>query len=65
MARTSSPHPSWSLRERGIPLMKSQNFELLRSRHIVLADLAGFAERYARARDAEDVTRDLSGELGA
>ena len=27
--------------------MKSQNFEFLRMRHAVLADLAGFAERYA------------------
>jgi type I restriction enzyme R subunit len=35
-----------------IPHMKSQNFEFLRSRRAVLADLAGFAEQYAHSDPA-------------
>ena len=37
--------PAWSVTE--IASMKSQNFEFLRPKRAVLADLAGFAERYA------------------
>ena len=33
--------------------MKSQNFEFLRAKRAVLADLAGFAERYAHEDPGE------------
>lgn len=35
-----------------IPQMKSQNFEFLRPKRAVLADLAGFAEQYAHSDPA-------------
>ena len=37
--------------------MKSQNFEFLRPKHAVLADLAGFAERYAHADPASSLIK--------
>ena len=40
--------------------MKSQNFEFLRSRYAVLADLAGFAERYARDDPASSLLKQRS-----
>lgn len=40
--------------------MKSQNFEFLRAKHAVLADLAGFAERYAHEDPASSLIKQRS-----
>jgi type I restriction enzyme R subunit len=40
--------------------MKSENFEFLRARHTVLADLAGFAERYAYDDPASSLIKQRS-----
>jgi len=42
---------------REIAYMKSQNFEFLRPKHAVLADLAGFAERYAHEDPASSLIK--------
>lgn len=42
---------------RDIAYMKSQNFEFLRLKHSVLADLAGFAERYAHEDPASSLIK--------
>lgn len=43
-----------------IPNMKSQNFEFLRPKREVLADLAGFAERYAHEDPASSLIKQRS-----
>jgi type I restriction enzyme R subunit len=43
-----------------IPTMNSQNFEFLRTRRGVLADLAGFAERYAHDDPASSLIKQRS-----
>jgi type I restriction enzyme R subunit len=43
-----------------VPHMKSQNFEFLRPRRAVLADLAGFAERYAHEDPASSLIKQRS-----
>jgi hypothetical protein len=43
-----------------IPYMKSQNFEFLRPKRGVLADLAGFAERYAHDDPASSLLKQRS-----
>lgn len=43
-----------------IAIMKSQNFELLRPKRAVLADLAGFAERYAYEDPASSLIKQRS-----
>ena len=43
-----------------IPTMKSQNFEFLRLRRGVFADLAGFAERYAHDDPASSLIKQRS-----
>ncbi len=40
-----------------VPFMKSQNFEFLRVKRGVLADLAGFAERYAHSDPASSLLK--------
>jgi type I restriction enzyme R subunit len=43
-----------------IPPMKSENFEFLRTGHAVLADLAGFAERYAHEDPSSSLLKQRS-----
>jgi len=43
-----------------VPPMSSQNFEFLRARRAVLADLAGFAERYAHEDPASSLIKQRS-----
>lgn len=43
-----------------VPYMKSQNFEFLRERRAVLADLAGFAERYTHEDPASSLIKQRS-----
>src|SRR5688572_31254360 len=43
-----------------VPFMKSVNFEFLRARRAVLADLAGFAERYAHEDPASSLIKQRS-----
>jgi hypothetical protein len=43
-----------------VPMMKSVNFEFLRDRRAVLADLAGFAERYAHEDPASSLIKQRS-----
>ena len=43
-----------------IASMRSQNFEFLRSKRAVLADLAGFAERYAHEDAASSLIKQRS-----
>ncbi|WP_437336597.1 DEAD/DEAH box helicase family protein [Sorangium sp. So ce394] len=49
-----------SVAREDIPHMKSQNFEFLRARRAVLADLAGFAERYAHDDPASSLIKQRS-----
>lgn len=47
-------------RREEVPFMKSVNFEFLRVRRAVLADLAGFAERYAHEDPASSLIKQRS-----
>ena len=48
------------MRHDEVPFMKSQNFEFLRPKRAVLADLAGFAERYAHDDPASSLIKQRS-----
>ncbi|MBK8997358.1 MAG: DEAD/DEAH box helicase family protein [Myxococcales bacterium] len=43
--------------ESEVPFMKSQNFEFLRAKRAVLADLAGFAEKYVHSDPASSLIK--------
>jgi type I restriction enzyme R subunit len=49
-----------SVNTKEVPHMKSENFEFLRARREVLADLAGFAERYAHEDPANSLIKQRS-----
>jgi type I restriction enzyme R subunit len=43
-----------------VPIMKSQNFEFLRAKRPLFADMAGFAEKYAYSDPASSLLRQRS-----